>query len=131
MGNRSSKVPTQNVDPFIHNNDMILILKGSRSITRGDFEAKVNEQVNILRKTEMERATALEKEKDRMLSYVTSKPIVFDVDKGTSETNGDEMLDFSITITPNATGGRRSKTYRTKKGKRKTARRRQRGHRRS
>ena len=110
---------------------MILILKGSDSITKGDFEAKVNKQINILRETEMERATALEKEKVRMLSYVTSKPIVFDVDKGTSETNGHEMLQFTITITPNAAGGRRSKARRTKKGTRKGKTAKKRGHRRS
>lgn len=94
------------------------------TITKREFINKVNKIAEEL--SEPDKSAFL-REKDAILACVKNGNNEFIVEH-VGDTIHDEMISFDITITPNATGGRRSKTYRTKKGKRKTARRRQRGH---
>jgi len=102
------------------------------NIPKGIFKTKVNEVAKTLLAGPLSKNNkdALSQQVKKINACLDSGTTTFTVDYP-GEHLRDEMLHFSIIITPNATGGRRSKTYRTKKGKRKGTRRRQRGHRRS
>ena len=132
----------------IVNRDMILMLNGLTNgtgvtigdkngdkvinIPKGIFEEKANYLLNELltdEKLDPTKSVNLLDQIIRINECLGSGTNTFTVDDP-GESPRDGTKNFSIIITPNATGGRRSKTYRTKKGKRKT-RRRQRGHRRS
>ena len=114
---------------IINNSTMINnVLMGlpTPTITKGEFINKVDKVAQDLSEP---YKSAFLREKDAILTCVQNGNNTFDIETvGRSSSN--EMLDFTITITPNATGGRRSKTYRTKKGKRKGTKRRRRGYRR-
>ena len=73
---------------------------------------------------------ALLKEKDKILMCIKNGTNEFLVEH-VGDSIHDEMISFDITFAPNATGGRRSKARRTKKGKRKGKTAKKRGHRRS
>jgi len=93
----------------------------------------------ISQKVFEEQANALvEKSEDKDALKEQIEGITDCLDKGMRKfiidypgTRMSEVIDFSITITPNTAGGRRSKTRRTKRGKRKGKTAKKRGHRRS
>ena len=92
----------------------VLSNSANATIPERQFIDKVAEIAETLSKTEKE---AFLKEKDEILACVKNGFIEFDVE--IVEQNSADNVIFDITITPTATGGRRSKTRRTKKGKRK------------
>ena len=95
-------------------------------IPERQFIDKVAEIAETLPKTEK---GAFLKEKDEILACVKNGFIEFDIEILEDDSTGHDA--FVIRIEEHTIGGRRMKTRRTKKGKRKTARRRQRGYRRS
>lgn len=120
------------MDCTIDNTHMIYLLKKlsdtSSTITQTQLVNKVNEKLTELSaKTEKDMLLA---EMNSILNCVKSGQKEFTIDKP-GPTISDEGITFSITITPNAAGGRRSKARRTKKGTRKGKTAKKRGHRRS
>ena len=100
---------------------------GTKEISQKVFE----EQANAL----VEKKKSEDKDVFALTQQI--KGITDCLDKGMTEfiidypgTGMSEMIHFTIIITPNTAGGRRSKTRRAKKGKRKETKRRRRGHRR-
>ena len=142
-----SRVPIvdrgENCRTIISNADMILMLNELTSrdvkITNNNhgekeftidwdiFEQKVNDlKMGLSEKKKKNIKLQMNDIKDCLKSVIKN----FTVDDPGSSGSSD-MINFTIEIREYSTGGRRSKTRRTKKGKRKGTRRRQRGHRRS
>jgi hypothetical protein len=92
----------------------VLSNSANATIPERQFIDKVAEIAETLSKTEKE---AFLKEKDEILACVKNGFIEFDVE--IVEQNSADNVIFDITIERNTAGGRRSKTRRTKKGKRK------------
>jgi hypothetical protein len=95
------------------------------NIPKGIFKKKVNEVATI-----SSQEYDLSQQKQKIIECLDSGTTTFIVDyPGVSLSDG--TIQFTIIITPNAAGGRRSKARRTKKGTRKGKTAKKRGHRRS
>ena len=127
----------------INNHDMILMLNEltSRDVkitnnNHGEKEFTIDWDIFEQKVNDLKIGLSEEKKKNIKLQMNDIKDCLksgiknFTVDDPGSSGSSD-MINFTIEIREYITGGRRSKTYRTKKGKRKGTRRRQRGHRRS
>jgi hypothetical protein len=85
------------------------------TITKSEFINKVDKVAQDL--SDPSSKSAFLREKGEILTCVKNGTTVFDVDRpGNGPSDG---ISLKIIITPNTAGGRRSKTRRTKKGKRK------------
>ena len=116
---------TENCRKIITNPNMIIMLRdlsiglpknsdGNVTIEEKEFKYRVDKFAELLIKTDKDE---LLEEMGKILHCVKSNATDFHIEIPLPKSS--DTIDLYIKITPTATGGRRSKTRRTKKGKRK------------